>query len=135
MAYDGQLAAAPTRRGSLDSRVQRAIELVIANKQGPVTVAGLAQVAGLSVSYFAHLFLRDFGVSPARFVKDERIREAEELIRTTKLPLKEIFARAGVTDRSHFIRTFKRRYGLPPARYRVESQRSEIGEAAAVGKP
>ena len=115
--------------------MRKAIESVFVNNLWPVAVEDLAKAAGLSVSYFAHLFLRDFGVSPAKFVKERRMREAETLIRTTNLPLKEILARLGITDRSHFIRTFRRRFGLPPSQYRVESQRPKIRQSAAVGGP
>src|ERR1022692_3411028 len=69
-------------------------------------------------SYFSHLFRDQVGVSPAKFLRDFRMREAEHLIRTTSLPLRAIFPLVGVTDRSHFVRKFTQCYGLAPSRYR-----------------
>lgn len=112
-----------------DPRLQRAINLVVLANRSPVTVTDLARAAGLSVSYFAHLFHREHGVSPARFLEERRIREAEALIRSTNLPLKEILGRLGVSDRSHFIRTFKRRFGLTPFKYRAEARHRDNAPA------
>lgn len=125
---------AQSERIACDSRVQTAIDRVVVDNLGPVTVTQLAQAAGLLVSYFAHLFARDFGISPSRFVRERRVREAEILIRTTRLSLKEILGRLGVSDRSHFTRTFKRRFGLSPSKDRVETQRSEGGQMDETGE-
>ena len=105
-------------RGS-DIRIERAIDLISSNHDKPVGVPDLARAVGLSVSYFAHLFRDHVGVSPAKFLRDFRMREAEHLIRTTTLPLTAIFPLVGVSDRSHFVRKFNECYGLPPSRYRV----------------
>jgi AraC-like DNA-binding protein len=105
-------------RGS-DIRIQRAIDLISSNHDKPVGVPDLARAVGLSVSYFSHLFRDHVGVSPAKFLRDFRMREAEHLIRTTSLPLTAIFPLVGVSDRSHFVRRFTECYGLPPSRYRA----------------
>lgn len=75
---------------------------------------------GLSVSHFAHLFQRETGVSPARFLREIRFRQAETLMRTTMLPLSEVLALTGITERSHFMRAFKQRHGLSPSKYRAQ---------------
>lgn len=103
-----------------DVRIQAAIDLISGNGDKPVGVPDLARAVGLSISYFSHLFRDNVGVSPAKFVRDFRMRQAEHLIRTTTLPLQTIFPLVGVTDQSHFVRKFTRRYGLAPSRYRAE---------------
>jgi len=104
-----------------DVRIQRAIDLIGSNHDKPVGVPDLARAVGLSVSYFSHLFRDHVGVSPAKFLRDFRMREAEHLIRTTSLPLTAIFPLVGVSDRSHFVRKFTECYGLPPSKYRAGS--------------
>ena len=103
-----------------DGRILCAIDLISSNHDKAVVVPDLARAVGLSISYFSHLFRDNVGVSPAKFLRDFRMREAEHLIKTTTLPLKAIFLMVGVTDRSHFVRKFIQCYGLAPSRCRAE---------------
>jgi AraC-like DNA-binding protein len=102
-----------------DVRIQRTIDLIGTNYGQPLGVLDLARAVGLSVSHFSHLFRDNVGVSPAKFLQDFRMREAEHLMKTTTLPLNAILSRVGATDRSHFVRKFRRIYGLAPSIYRV----------------
>ena len=107
------------RRATVDDRIQRVMDLIINNYDKPLSVPDLARAAGMSVSRFSHLFRDNVGVSPARFLRDYRMREAEHLITTTTLPMTSIFPRVGVTDRSHFVRRFRLLYGSAPSDYRA----------------
>jgi AraC-like DNA-binding protein len=57
-------------------------------------------------------------VSPAKYLKTLRMRQAATLLTTTFLSVKEIVRRVGLTDESHFVRDFKRLYGRTPSEYR-----------------
>src|SRR5687768_3187080 len=46
------------------------------------------------------------------------MQRARELLETSYLSVKQVMARVGVTDESHFVRDFKKACGLTPARYR-----------------
>jgi hypothetical protein len=46
------------------------------------------------------------------------MQRARELLETSHLSVKQVMARVGVTDESHFVRDFKKTCGLTPARYR-----------------
>lgn len=46
------------------------------------------------------------------------MQEAEHLLRTTFLSVKEITHRAGFSNESYFSREFRRTHGLPPGKYR-----------------
>jgi len=111
--------ASQGRDSGFDDRIQRALELIRANYGKSLAVPDLARAVGLSISRFSHLFRNNVGVSPAKFLGDFRMREAEHLMTTTTLTLKAIFPLVGVTDRSHFIRKFRQLYGLAPSRYRA----------------
>jgi transcriptional regulator GlxA family with amidase domain len=103
-----------------DPRIQWAVEIISRDYRRRINLGELARTVGLSVSHFAHLFRREVGVSPARFLREFRLRQAEQLIRTTALPLSEILTLAGITERSHFMRAFKQRNGSSPSRYRSQ---------------
>ncbi len=47
--------------------------------------------------------------------------EAEKLLRTTLLSVKEIMNRVGISNESHFVHAFKKAHRLSPSKYRSAS--------------
>ena len=60
----------------MDSRIQKAIELLICNFDQPLAVATLAHHFALSASQFAHLFRDEIGATPARCLRLIRLANA-----------------------------------------------------------
>jgi len=54
-------------------------------------------------------------------LKSLRMQQAGILLTTTFLSVKEIARRVGLTDESHFVRDFKRIYGVTPSEYRNDA--------------
>jgi transcriptional regulator GlxA family with amidase domain len=75
----------------------------------PLTLAGIARHVGVSRDHLLRLFHRDTGRTPLGTLRVMRLREAERLLSSTRLSVKEVAARVGVRgpDVSHFIRDFK----------------------------
>lgn len=71
------------------------------------------------------------GLTPPQYLKQLRIRKAKEYLENTFLSIKEIRREIGATDESHFIRDFKKVYGVPPARLRTRVGDEESGAAGA----
>ena len=82
------------------------------------TLGKMAESVNLSAPYFCYLFKTITGVPPAKYLKSLRMQEAAMLLTTTFLSVKEIVTRIGITDESHFVRDFKRLYGMTPSEYR-----------------
>lgn len=78
----------------------------------------LAQTAGMSRSAFIRRFTVAFGMPPGDCLRKVRLHRAEELLRTTELPVKTISTRVGFSSRSHFSKIFKALTGRDPASYR-----------------
>jgi len=73
-------------------------------------------------------------MTPAQYLKLLRLLEAERLLKTTFLSVKEIANRVGITNASHFVREFKRVYGVAPTAYRrrlEDCQEKASGESNA----
>ena len=79
-----------------------------------------ARISKLSRSRMCHLFKTQMGISPAQYLKGLRLETARLLLETTSLSVKEIRARVGLQDQSHFGRDFSNAYGVPPSRYREQ---------------
>ena len=84
----------------------------------PLTVAELAQQAGMSRYHFTRLFRAHTGLPPAAWLAEQRIKEAARLLRLTTIPLKEIAARCGYPNANYLSRVFRKHTGIPPAAYR-----------------
>ncbi len=60
------------------------------------------------------------GSSPKQYLISIRLKQAETLLTSSELSLKEIVANAGFNDSAHFSRVFKAHYGLTPSNYREQ---------------
>jgi AraC-like DNA-binding protein len=103
--------------------MDRRIDLVIAQLEADTSRAWdartLGELVNLSESRFRHLFKQEIGTTPAQYLRELRFRKTELMLRTTFLSLKEIADELGLTSLSHFMRDFKKRYGMTPREYRV----------------
>jgi transcriptional regulator GlxA family with amidase domain len=99
-------------------RVKRVIELMQGDPSRRFTLGKMAESVNLSAPYFCNLFKSITGVPPAKYLKSLRMQEAATLLTTTFLSVKEIVRRVGLADESHFVRDFKRLYGMTPSEYR-----------------
>ena len=113
----------------MDQRVIKATELLRGDIQREWSIQELAVTVNLSPSRLHQLFKEQTGVSPAKYLKTLRLEQARGLLQTSFLSIKEIRARAGIRDESHFMRDFRRAYGFTPSQYRarhfLEAQREE----------
>ena len=104
----------------MDSRVERTIAAMQAQLNHRLTIAELAREAGLSVAHLTRLFRVDTGTTPAAFLRGLRMQRARLLVEQTSLPLAEVMAQVGVSDRSHFARNFRRSHGFSPRMLRMQ---------------
>jgi transcriptional regulator GlxA family with amidase domain len=99
-------------------QVKRVIELMQHDSSRNFTLGEMAESVNLSPPYFCYLFKSITGTPPAKYLKALRMQHAATLLTTTFLSVKEIVRRVGCTDESHFVRDFKRMYGVTPSAYR-----------------
>lgn len=109
----------------MDRRVQIVQSAVETDFRREWTNQELAELVNLSTSRLRHLFKAEAGKTPTQFLKAVRLREAEKLLRTTFLSVKEIMNRVGFLDESHFGHDFKKAYGLAPSKYRTSAPTRE----------
>ncbi len=84
----------------------------------PLSIADLADRAGLSPSRFSQVFRDRFGSPPHRFLLHLRIQRAQDLLQHTGLTMRQISAQCGFSDVHHFAKTFKKISGQTPGSYR-----------------
>ena len=84
-----------------------------------ISVADLAEKAGLSHYYFIRTFKRETGFTPHEYILNTRIATAQYLLKNTGLKVKDICFQTGFSDESIFCSAFKNRLGMTPTQYRT----------------
>lgn len=84
--------------------------------------AALARAAGIGPIKLARLVKDHAGLTPAAWLKRERLRAAEEMLRGTNLRVTDIALRAGFAAQSAFHRQFAAAHGLSPAAWRARAR-------------
>lgn len=96
--------------------IQRVLRHIEQHLGQPLTLAELAELAGLSIWRFATVFRQQVGVSPHRYICRLRVERAQALIREG-VPAAMAASEAGFYDQSHLSRHFKNVCGMTPGQY------------------
>jgi AraC-like DNA-binding protein len=104
---------------SMDVRIRRVVSLIEERFDRKLSLADMAQVAGLSTSRLRHKFKSEVGVTPATFLRARRLCAAKELLACGQLTVKEAKAAVGISSDSYFTYQFKRTFGTPPSQSRA----------------
>lgn len=91
---------------------------VDANLTGRILIKDLAASLDLSVGHFCRSFKRTFGIPARVWIRNRRIEFAQSLMLTTSASLSEIALSCGMSDQSHFTRSFRRIVGDTPFSWR-----------------
>jgi AraC-like DNA-binding protein len=87
-----------------------------------LSVADMADRAGLSVSRFSTLFRRHVGCSPYRYLRRLRVSHGQELLLETDLILEAIAERCGFANAQHFSTAFRQETGEAPGAFRLRAR-------------
>jgi transcriptional regulator GlxA family with amidase domain len=101
----------------MDQRVQAAIAFMNTNIHRKLTAVEIAESVRLSPTHLRRLFKTETDSSLAQYLRELRLERAKHLLETTFLNVKEVASAVGVTGVSHFVRDFKKVYGLRPSEY------------------
>lgn len=79
-----------------------------------------AELCNMSLSTFKRVFKQYYNTTPALWLKNKKLELAQHRLLSSDLSISDIAFECGFEDTSHFIRTFKEKYGHPPLKYRHE---------------
>ena len=103
--------------------VERARQLLDAERTRTVHSSELESITGLTRYELARQFRTVLGTSPHRYLLMRRLALARDLIHAART-LVDVACEAGFADQAHFTRVFRSAFGLTPARYRALRIRS-----------
>ncbi len=112
--------------GAADPIISRALVALHQRPDESWTLDRLAKEVGLSSSALTERFSRCLGQGPIGYLANWRLELAAESLRSTSRSVAQIAGEVGYDSEAAFNRAFKRRFRLPPARYR-RHWRAEAG--------
>jgi AraC-like DNA-binding protein/mannose-6-phosphate isomerase-like protein (cupin superfamily) len=105
--------------------INKAIDWVRQHLDQSTSVSEMAEVAGLSESYFRRWFHREVGSSPSDFVTRLRIERSKQLLATSQRSITQIAMEMGYNTSAYFTAAFHRETGTTPSDFRRQLRNSE----------
>jgi transcriptional regulator GlxA family with amidase domain len=109
------------RLGIADEKLLRVLRRMEGSIEAPQPRANLARIAGVSVRQLERLFQRHLGQGIHRQYSSMRLERARQLLRETTLPVLDVAVATGFSSSSQFARAYRRSFGEPPSRTRLNN--------------
>ena len=116
------MARRQDKAGTRVAALMRAIQLDLCRSWN---VAEMAAVLGVSGAQRRRLCAKELCATPRQLLCNIRLQAAAVMLRNPANRVKEIQARVGIADASHFCRDFRDRFGVSPTEYRYQHSRKD----------
>jgi AraC family transcriptional regulator len=104
-------------------QLRRITERIHEHIDQDLSVADLAEAAGLSTAYFSEAFRKATGCPPHQFLLRARVERAKELLRTSDKTIIEVALACGFQSSQQLAKVFQRLLKATPTNYRREFAR------------
>lgn len=94
----------------------------------PLSVSDIASRLDISHNHLTRLFQKHLNKTPIAYIIERRMERAEQLLRNTDMPVKQIANQVGVADLQAFNKSFRAKFGISPREYRLNPPIMPIGE-------
>ena len=111
-----------TENQTIDPRLRKALRLLDDLPPHRISNTAIARAINMATSSYQHLFKKQIGVSPQKYVLMMRMERARLMLKTSAASIPEIANTLGFADRYHFSAVFTRYNGISPAAYRKQSR-------------
>ena len=98
--------------------INRALGYLHSHFSESVTVADAAAYVGYTPNYFNTCFREQMGMPFGVYLRQMRLSYAENLLRSSQMPVTEVADVSGFGSLSYFSRSFCKHYGISPQEYR-----------------
>ena len=98
--------------------VSETIKIVNEKYDDDISLSSIANLLAITPQYLSNTFKSNTGISFSNYLTAFRLHHAEKLLIETNESITDISYMCGYKNFSHFIRTFKKIYGVTPSIYR-----------------
>ncbi|MVN88247.1 helix-turn-helix domain-containing protein [Deinococcus sp. HMF7620] len=102
--------------------VRQALEFIREHLTSDLSLASIARAAQLSERHLSRLFRAATGLSLHQYVIEQRVNQAQNLLRRTDLTVAQVAVSCGFAHHQHLGRHFKRLTGASPEQYRRDTR-------------
>jgi AraC family transcriptional regulator len=99
-------------------KLNQTLEYIHTHLEREIKLEDLAKVVGMSPYYFCRMFKQAVGVAPYRYVIQQRVERAKQLLKNAEFVIADIALQCGFASQSHFTKHFRQLTGLTPKVYR-----------------
>lgn len=103
--------------------VREAKKYILNHYQQELNLESLAKVINISPKYLSELFIREENIGISKYLKQVRLKKAQELLQNSQHSIREISELVGFNNYSYFIRNFREIFGMTPDTYRKTNHR------------
>lgn len=101
-----------------NARLERIISYIEENFDTQIRLEDLANMEGLSVTHFSHLFSSSFNLTFQEYVSIKRLEQCIRLMNNKEKTLLEISYESGFSDPKYMNKMFIKKFGCTPKEYR-----------------
>lgn len=92
-----------------------------------ISIDLLAELSCMSKASFYRYFKSKYNTTPNVFINRERLRQAYQLMeQDPELSVRAICREVGFNSTSHFIKLFRKHYGLTPKQYQLQREKQKV---------
>jgi AraC family transcriptional regulator len=99
-------------------RISLAKEWIESNSTSRITLEEIAAIANMNSQHFLRLFKQVYQITPHQYLISCKLEKAKQLLQSTDWPVAEICTAIGFESVYSFSLLFRRRFDIPPARFR-----------------
>lgn len=114
-----------TQAAITDKRLRRATRFIERRFSKPVTITEVARHCGISTARLNQLFKKELATTPHRWLQQQRMRKAQQLLETSDTTIADIATACGYASYRQFYNIFTATYGCSPGNWRTAHQSSE----------
>lgn len=112
-------------QGQFDGKIGNLVDRYVRTRyMEPLTLGDIALHLGYNKNYLCQEFKQQTGKSIFQHVYDIRLDMAQRLLKLSDHTLESIAEKTGFASVNHFNRSFKKKYGITPGKYRKKAAAS-----------
>lgn len=107
-------------KGMKSDGIVTRVEKIVEEQYGDITFSrnAVAEQLNINANYADSLFKKQTSKTISTYITDYRLEKSKELLTTTSYSVNKIAGMVGYSGGSHFIYSFKKKFGMTPNEYR-----------------